>query len=204
MRELNECTAEVFRRSEKRIKARQRNRNRVLAVCIPICLIAAVWSVMALPAAVLKETSDRAGADRELDGAAQGGPACPCTAAEIQEDGMLPGEHYGKVTDPVAVAEMYQAVQSLFAGDAGTNDGEIGWNFLGNGSLPAEENNTAGDLADEPDKSRGYTITFTAGDSSQTVYYFSGNALVDVSTNETVFLSDAQAAGLLAVLGLTE
>ena len=50
MRDLNECTAEVFRRSEQRIRERRRTRHRVLAVCIPVCLIAAVWSVMSLPA----------------------------------------------------------------------------------------------------------------------------------------------------------
>ena len=50
MRELNECTAEVFRRSEKRIKERRRTRNRVLALCIPLCLIVTMWSVMFLPA----------------------------------------------------------------------------------------------------------------------------------------------------------
>ena len=35
MREINECTAEVFRRSEKRIKERKRNRNRILNVLHP-------------------------------------------------------------------------------------------------------------------------------------------------------------------------
>ena len=49
MRELNECTAEVFHRGEQRLKARRKRRNRVLALCIPICLIAAVWSVRSLP-----------------------------------------------------------------------------------------------------------------------------------------------------------
>lgn len=34
MREINECTAEVFRRSEKRIKERKRNRNRILKTCV--------------------------------------------------------------------------------------------------------------------------------------------------------------------------
>lgn len=195
MRELNECTAEVFRRSEKRIKARRRNRNRVLAVCIPVCLIAAVWSVMALPAAVLKETSERVGADRELDGAAPGVLACPYTAAEIQEAGMFPGEHYGKVTmDTAAVAEMFQTVQSLFA-DAFSD---------GQNVISAGENNINGDLVQSPNQPKVYTITFTAEDGSQTAYHLSGNTLVDVSTNETVFLSDAQAAGLLAVFGLTE
>ena len=50
MREINECTAEVFRRSEKRIKERKRNRNRLLAFCIPLCLIVTVWSIMIPPA----------------------------------------------------------------------------------------------------------------------------------------------------------
>ena len=46
MRELDECTAEVFRRSEKRIEQRRRTHIRILALCIPFCLIAAVWSIL--------------------------------------------------------------------------------------------------------------------------------------------------------------
>lgn len=49
MRELNVCKAEVFRRSEKRIKERRRMRRRVLALCIPLCLIVTIWSVSILP-----------------------------------------------------------------------------------------------------------------------------------------------------------
>lgn len=44
MREIKECTAEVFRRSEKRIKERTKKRNRILAACVPFCLILAVFS----------------------------------------------------------------------------------------------------------------------------------------------------------------
>ena len=39
MRNLEDCKAEVFRRSEERIKERKRTRNRVLACCIPLCLL---------------------------------------------------------------------------------------------------------------------------------------------------------------------
>ena len=39
VRSLDECKAEVFRRSEKRIKERKRIRNRALALCIPLCLL---------------------------------------------------------------------------------------------------------------------------------------------------------------------
>ncbi len=49
MRSFEERKAEVFRRSENRIKERKRNRNRILAMCIPICLVITVWSIMILP-----------------------------------------------------------------------------------------------------------------------------------------------------------
>lgn len=59
MRNLEECTAEVFRRGGQRIKERRKKRRRVLALCIPICLIAAVWSAMGLPA--MTRTGEAAG-----------------------------------------------------------------------------------------------------------------------------------------------
>ena len=48
MRNFEERKAEVFRRSENRIKERKRNRNRILAMCIPLCLVVTVWSIMIL------------------------------------------------------------------------------------------------------------------------------------------------------------
>ena len=41
--------AEVFRRSENRIKERKRNRNRILAMCIPLCLMLTVLSFALIP-----------------------------------------------------------------------------------------------------------------------------------------------------------
>ena len=38
MRSLDECKAEIFRRSEMTIRRRKQTRNRILAVCIPLCL----------------------------------------------------------------------------------------------------------------------------------------------------------------------
>ncbi len=49
MREINECTAEVFRRSEKRIKMRKNLWIRTLAVCIPLCLVTAICVGVFLP-----------------------------------------------------------------------------------------------------------------------------------------------------------
>lgn len=202
MRELNECTQEVFRRSEKRIRERKRNRSRALALCIPVCLIAALCSVMDLPAMIpAGETSDRS----PMSGEAHQNSACPYIAVEVQNDGLFPAEHDGKVTDRWAVAEMFSVIHSLFA-DADGNGRDASEDFAVNENCPANANNTDGIQTESAstNRSKGCTITFTAEDGSRAVYHLSGNTLVDVNTNEAVFLSNAQAAELMAVLRLTE
>lgn len=200
MRELDECTAEVFRRSEQRIRERRRNRNWVFAVCLPVCLIAAVWSVISFsPMIPALETNDLAQAAEELNGAAEGSPACPYLAVEIQGA----EEHDRKVADRLAVAEMFDAVNSFFA-DIDSNGEEVGEDFWDRGNFPAEEDPAANDLTDAASNRTDCTIIFTAEDGSQAVYHLLENSLVDVNAQETVFLSDAQAAELLAVLGLSE
>ena len=47
MRNLDECRAEVFRRSEKRIAQRKKHRNRMISVCVPLVLCMA--GVIILP-----------------------------------------------------------------------------------------------------------------------------------------------------------
>ena len=50
MRNLQECQAEVFRRSENRIKEKIRQRRHVLAASVPVVLCIGVLSVFVLPA----------------------------------------------------------------------------------------------------------------------------------------------------------
>ena len=38
MRDLNECKAEIFRRSEKRIRERRKKSSRIIALCFPLCI----------------------------------------------------------------------------------------------------------------------------------------------------------------------
>ena len=49
MRNLDECRAEVFRRSEARIRARNRRRNAVLAACVPVVLCVVIGLAVGLP-----------------------------------------------------------------------------------------------------------------------------------------------------------
>lgn len=196
MRELNECTAEVFRRSEKRIRERARNRSRVFAVCLPVCLIVTVWSVIIFSGIMpTADTSDLAQYSGEMVENAERDPVY--IAVEIQDAGLFPKEHCEKVTDTAAVAEMFRAIHALFADADGSNQ-------FDSMSIPAAEDNANSDLAEPAGIWKDYTITFTTEEGSQAVYHLSGNTLLNVSTHEAVFLSDAQAAGLLAVLGISE
>ncbi len=45
MRSLDECKAEIFRRSEIKIKQRKKMRNRILAACIPLCLCIGIGTI---------------------------------------------------------------------------------------------------------------------------------------------------------------
>ena len=67
MRELNECKAEVFRRSDNRIKERRRKFNRVLALCVPLCLILTIFSVTILPAMMSAGGDKAAGEGNYMD-----------------------------------------------------------------------------------------------------------------------------------------
>ena len=195
MRELDECTAEVFRRGEQRIKERRRKRNRALALCIPVVLIAAVWSFLRLPVMQpLAEALEQNYASGEAAGSAPETNACPYTAAEIKAP-----ERCEEVTDRLAVAEMFGAVNSIFA-DANR---DASGDFLAE-SFPTSDANTSQVQDELTGTWKGCTIAFTAEDGSRAVYHFNENTLVNVSTNEKVFLSDAQTAGLMAVLGISE
>ena len=195
MRDLDECTAEVFRRSEKRIRDRRRNRSRVLAVCIPICLIAAVWSVTVFPGRTPElETSNYAQSVWETTGDAD--RDLVYIAFEIQDAGVYPEERDGKVTDPAVVDEMFRTIHSLFA--------DPGGNLPACENFPATEDNPCYDQAESTNTRKVYTITFTAEDGLQTVYILRENTLVDVNEDKTIFLSDAQTVELMAVLGILE
>ena len=63
MRNFEERKAEVFRRSEKRIKERIRKRNSILAAGIPLCLVFIVLSIALFP---IKEAATPTGMGEEV------------------------------------------------------------------------------------------------------------------------------------------
>ena len=189
MKEINAYTAEVFRRSEQRIRQRKRTRNRLFALCIPFCLIALVSSALLLPGKMRTKNesaeSHLSGVDQEL--------ASPYAAVMILGDDA----HSEKVTEQAAVAKAFAEIHSLFAAvDAADQNADV--NFV------AEDKNGEDARPDSISKGNGYTIIFTTEAGTETVYTLSGNMLLNNETNETIFLSDAQLARLMTALGISE
>lgn len=113
MRSFEERKAEVFRRSENRIKERRKARSRALTVCIPLCLIITVWSVMVLPA-MLPVNNKKSGATDER--------AEDISGAAYSQNGYVRIETKNSATkdqtavlkdDPTEIAGVYHLVQSM-------------------------------------------------------------------------------------------
>lgn len=58
MRDLEQAKAEVFRRSDARIKKRKAIRRNVIACCVPLVLCIGIWSVTVLPAMMPAQSAD--------------------------------------------------------------------------------------------------------------------------------------------------
>lgn len=207
MREINECTAEVFRRSEKRIKERKRNRNCILALCIPLCLIITVWSVTILPAilpvgnaakenAVKDNAINDAAAEGVVEEIINGSYFCSYTEVVIRNANDTYADSQ-EITDKVEITKIYSAILTLY--DEVNGDEPV--------DAEADDMENAG-FADQSSEAEsrlnGCVITFRTEDSLETVYTLDGNELLNVDKNMKIILMDSQIAELKEVLGISE
>lgn len=199
MRNFEERKAEVFRRSENRIKERKRNRNRILALCIPLCLILTVWSVTILPA-MLPATEKDAGADQEIEFNGSTNDADGADGKHIYLSVEVKGndsEFYSEITDATGVTAVYENVFLAFEGQDGGNDmsGIIQESTSDDGSKES---------ADNSKENCSYTITMKAADGTNRIYLLNNNTLKDVTFNRTTILTNEQLADLRLSLGLED
>lgn len=202
MRELAECEAEVFRRSEKRIRERKRIRGRMLAGCIPLCLCIAAWSIMILPAL---RTGNNSNLTHDKSGNVAGNTGssfnCPYSVVEVQDDEKSP-EYYSKETDEVKVRQLFNVIQNAFyVEDQYKPEMEDG-NARNPGSAAEEpaQDPAQGGIVPKP---LGYTITFSKADGSQLVYTFEDGTLINEFTGEKITLTAEESSELIEILGLT-
>ena len=189
MREINECTAEVFRRSEKRIKERKRNRNRVLMCCIPFLICIIVFSATILPAMLPASKSNDSAAENNMEIADGdvGSTACSFISVEIKNKHT---EHYEVITDKLDVDQMYFAI--LNVSDNGTL-----------GEIPDAE----GEDFENKESASGtvdFEFVFKTEEGASSTYRLSGNALFNAETEQMVYLSVEQLSDLKEVFRLPD
>lgn len=198
MREINECTAEVFRRSEKRIKERKRNRNRILALCIPLCLIVTVWSVMILPAMMpANKSNNSAGEGMDMMGGVDGTDAA-FVRVEVMSTGTATQSTILK-DDVDEVAQIYYTVQSSFVSSGGGNKESVNEEAEDDALTENKDYSQSGTT----NLSSGFRIIFTTENGTQTIYSLSGDKLINETTKQETTLTEDQRSNLLDMLGLT-
>ena len=198
MREINECTAEVFRRSEKRIKERKRNRNRILAFCIPLCLIVTVWSIMILPAMMPASKSDNnAGEGMDIMGSVDGTDAS-FVRVEIMSIGTATQSTIQK-DDATEVAQIYSTLQSSFVNSGGGNKESVNEEAEDDSLTENKDYSQSGTT----NLSSGFRIIFTTDNGAQTIYSLSGDKLINEKTKQETILTEDQRSNLMNMLGLT-
>ena len=116
MRNLEDCKAEVFRRSEERIKERKRKRNRVLACCIPLCILLVAGGLYIRPLLEPVDESAKWGGTNQIPDRVLGGLGDGFTGSTLNYTSV-------KITDKTGTTEVSREVT-----DAKTV-GELG-NFI--------------------------------------------------------------------------
>jgi len=184
MRNLNECQAEVFRRSEKRTKERKQRRNRILMACVPLVLCIVLVGV---------------GFDREATppNLQDPGSAAPGTSELhdiVQESNvhtiatvMVSG--HGFSMSHTDVAETAQICDQLAA-----------YRLTPPANNPISEDPQPEDAPEDADEA--YTITLVAHSGEKTVFRLTGCTLKNTATGETYVLSQAQVKQLHVLLGI--
>ena len=189
MKDMNEYKAEVFFRSEKRIKERRKKRNRILTICIPLCMVIIMGSVMLLPTMRMAKKAN--GSYAGFDGnSTNGSYVCSYTEAVIRNGTNTDSRI---ISDKVEVTEIFTAIFNLY-GVADKAEQESDYYEYAVEDFPEYSGTTL----------NGYVITLRTEEGSETVYVLDGNKLLNVDEDMKIILTDSQLAELKEVLGILE
>lgn len=197
MRNLEDCKAEVFRRSEERIKERKRKRNRVLACCIPLCLLLVAGGLYIRP---LLEPVDESMkwddtskiSDRELGGLDGTSFGCGIKYSSVMiTEGTGSAAVSGTVTEAESVEELRSFLAMYFDMSGTTVKEEMAdgqdWDTI------RDELKDKYGLEEPP---ADYTLVFWKATGEEAVFRLHENHLYNEENGCVVKLSDAMSAEL--------
>lgn len=184
MRTLEECQAEVFRRSEQRIKARKK---RVIAACVPL-------AVLLLAAAFFPWEQEIGISDGSMmqeyakpESAGNDAVSEPVKEDRLESVEIVGGGTVGSEEEIRKILELIGSAISTPEGFDGIADGET------NSGTSGEES-----------REEIYQIVVTNADGSTTEYILEGLVLTNQETGACFVLDQESYEALLEALGLKE
>ncbi len=206
MRSFEERKAEILRISENRIKQRKRNRNRIIALFLPLCIIAVIFSVNILPTVLpVKKDSAYEEYTVEYDNSINDEESLDTkhiyVTVEVKSNDTASG-FYSKITDSQAVTNVYENICYMFEPDEAE---DFEYSDDNKGAIKGDSS-TGGGLQDfnYTPKPVGHTITLTAANGSKRIYTLYDDVLTDVYFNRKIILTDIQLKKLKSALGITK
>lgn len=200
MRNLEDCKAEVFRRSEERIKERKKARKRVLACCIPLCLLLVAGGLYLRP--LMEPVDHMAGTnarptpvpDRELGG------LDGVTTGSVSPE-SAPYYTYVEITDRTGASEVSRKITDEAM--LGALSGFMMTYFELPGAKESIADEMNGKNSDEmeyelrvkyglEEDAEDYKLVFRNFTGKEFVFLLYGNVLIYDRTDCGVTLSDAQ------------
>lgn len=192
MRDLKDCQAEVFRRSEKRIKERKARRNQMLAGCVPMVLCIAVAGIYFLPRigpaqpAVMPATEIACNQYADTT-------ATDCIGVMFAGQVEISGNGCSWA---VSAADDVQEIVSLI--DRVTNRSDTGKD---DGTVTIMTQEDAVDLGTD-DTEKGYQILIRHSDGTDIPYVLTGTFLIRQTTGEGFQMDEPTCAALKEALGI--
>ena len=197
MRNFEERKAEVFRRSEKRIKERKARRNHILMACIPLVLCITLLGAFLFPGATPE--------DPRFNGSAGGGlteekfESLSCPIAKITVTGGNFSQTYKEVEDLLLISDQLYSYGSRGSETNGTTDDGI----ASEGDDRKENaDDIYGNITDHSNVA--YTITLVTHEGVKTEYRLAGKTLENLTTKQTYHLSQTQVNELYELLGIPQ
>ena len=197
MRELHECQAEVFRRSEKRIQERKQRRNHLIMACLPLVLCITILGAFLFPGGTPE--------DPGFNGTAGGGlteekfESLSCPIAKITITGGNFSQTYREVEDLLLISDQLYSYGSRGSETTGTTDDSI----VSEGEDRKENaDDIYGNITDHSNVA--YTITLVTHEGVKTEYRLAGKTLENLTTKQTYHLSQTQVNELYELLGIPQ
>ena len=192
MRSLQECQAEVFRRSQRKIKQRRKRIQRtagILLVCVPLCLCLALLPWGSNKAEMKESVQNSAVQENSL-----AGNGLSVSFVKVYGD---KGSY--SLTDEDDILYLMSFIEQYpkygFTADAGTAEPEAAPEQAE--TMTPDEDRVFGRAEESPGS---YILTLVMTDGSIRMYTVTENKIVGLQTDELAVLTDAQAAELRAFL----